>query len=293
MYAPSFRYHSPRTVSEAAKLLLEHKENAKILSGGMSLIPLMKMRLVSITHIVDIGKISEIKGISVDGGTVTIGASTTHHEIETSDLIRKNVPLMSEVASWIGDPQVRNRGTIGGALSHADPSGDWGACLIALKGSILASDGENEREIKSDDLFTDIFETSMNEGEILTKVKVRVSTGKGNGFAYLDMERKAGDFATVGVAVQIRIDEAGVCEDIGIGLTSLGRTSLRASRAEDFLKGKRISGSILEEASRMASEDADPSDDPLRGSAEFKREMCKVFAGRALKLAFERAGGVS
>lgn len=292
MYAANFRYHSPKTVSEAAELLQEHKENAKILSGGMSLIPMMKMRLMSIAHIIDVCKIDEMKGIAADGGKVTIGASTTHHEMETSETIGKNAPLMAEVASWIGDPQVRNRGTIGGALSHADPSGDWGACLLALRGSVVASDGKGERTILSDELFTDMFETSLKTGEILTKVIVPVSTGKGTGFSYLDMERKAGDFATVGVAVQMTIDSNGVCQDIGIGLTALGSTPLRATKAENFLKGKKLDSKIVSEAARLAAEDTDPSDDPLRGSAEFKKEMCEVYARRTLRTAYERAGGV-
>ncbi len=291
MYSANFRYYSPKTVSEAAKLLKEHGEGAKILAGGMSLVPMMKMRLMPITHIVDVGKISEMKGISANGGSVVIGASTTHHEIESSELIRKNVPLMAEVASWIGDPQVRNRGTIGGSLSHADPSGDWGAGLIALKGTVTASNGEKERAISSGDLFVDMFETSLKEGEILTKITVPSASGSGSGFAYMNMERKAGDFSTVGVAVQMSIDGSGSCKDVGIGLTALGRTPLRAKKAEEYLKGKKLDSASMEEASRLVADDTDPSDDPLRGSAEFKKEMCSVYARRAIHTAFERAGG--
>ena len=293
MYSANFRYYSPKTVSEAAKLLKEHGDGAKILAGGMSLVPMMKMRLMSISHIVDVGRIGEMKGISVDGGAVSIGASTTHHEIESSELVRKNVPLMAEVASWIGDPQVRNRGTIGGSLSHADPSGDWGAGLIALRGNVTASNGENERNISADELFVDMFETSLKDGEILTKIVVPSTSGKGSGFSYMNMERKAGDFSTVGVAVQMAVDGNGVCQEIGIGLTALGRTPLRAKKAENYLKGKKVDNDVIKEASRLAAEDTDPSDDPLRGSAEFKKEMCSVYARRAIKTAFERAGGAS
>lgn len=292
MYAANFRYYSPRTVSEATGLLKEYRDDAKILAGGMSLIPMMKMRLLSVSHIVDIGRIESLKGITTGGGMVRIGSATTHHTLEISDDIRKNVPLMSEVASWIGDPQVRNRGTIGGALSHADPSGDWGACIIALKGRMHVSDGEKEREIPADDYFVDLFETSIKDGELLTAVSVPVYSGKGNGFSYMKMERKAGDFATVGVAAQVTLDSEGKCSYAGIGLTALGSKSLRALKAENSLVGRAPDASALDRAARLAVEDTDPADDILRGSAEFKKAMCEVYTRRALRTAFERAGGV-
>lgn len=292
MYSAGFKYYSPRTVPEAARLLQEHGDGARILSGGMSLIPMMKMRLVSVTHIVDVAGIEAMKGISESGNDVVIGALTTHHTIEVSDVIRKKAPLMSETASWIGDPQVRNKGTIGGSLSHADPSGDWGAAFIALKGAVIADDGEKERSITSDDLFVDMFETSLKEGEILTKVAVPASSGKGKGFSYMNLERKAGDFATVGVAVQLTIDNSRQCLEVGIGLTSLGSTPLRAVKAENYLKGKKIDEMVIKQAASLSVEDTDPTDDPLRGSAEFKKAMCEVYTTRALKTAFERAGGV-
>ncbi len=291
MYSANFSYHSPKSVSEAAKLLKEFGPDAKILSGGMSLIPLMKMRVVPIRHIIDIGKISDLKGIEDHGNTIKIGGATRHHDLEMSDAIRRKVPLMSETASWIGDPQVRNRGTIGGALSHADPSGDWGSCLLALRGKVIVSNGASEREIGADDLFVDIFETSIKETEILTSITVPSYEGKGQGFSYLKMERKAGDFATVGAAVQITLDPTGVCKYVGIGLTSLGPKPLRAKKGEEVLKGKKVTHELIAEASAASADDSNPNDDPLRASAEFKKYLCGVYTKRALETALERAGG--
>lgn len=291
MYSANFKYYSPRTVAEAVKLLQEHGEEARILAGGMSLIPMMKMRLVSVNHLIDIGKIDSMKGIAENGSDIVIGGATTHHAIETSPLIQKEVPLMSEVASWIGDPQVRNKGTIGGSLSHADPSGDWGACIIALKGKIMVSNGEKERAIDSDDFFVDMYETSIKAGEILTRVSVPAKSGKGHGFSYMNMERKAGDFATVGVATQLELDDKGNCSSAGIGLTAVGRTPMRASEAEEFLLGKKVGIDGINEAAKLAVKSTDPTDDPLRGSAEFKKAMCEVYTRRSLRTAFERAGG--
>lgn len=290
MYAANFKYYAPETVLDAAKLLREHGNEAKILAGGMSLLPLLKMRIISVAHVVDIGKIDSLKGISEEGQKLRIGAGTTHHAIETSDVIRRKAPLLSEVASWIGDPQVRNRGTIGGALSHADPSGDWGSAVLAMGGTLEVSDGEKQRSIPSDEFFVDLFETSIGESEILTSVTVPEHTGRGSGFSYMKMERKAGDFATVGVAVQLKINNQGNCEQAGIGLTAMGAVPLRARKAETILKGKKMDGNLIDEAARAAVEDTDPSDDTLRGSAEFKKDMCEVFTRRALKTAFERAG---
>lgn len=291
MYAANFRYYSPETVSDAAEILKEHGESARILAGGMSLIPMMKMRLMPAGHIVDLGRISELKGITENGQNLRIGAVTTHHAIETSDMVKKQVPLLSEVASWIGDPQVRNRGTIGGALSHADPSGDWGAALLALKGKVELSDGKSKRIVEGEDFFVDLFETSMKPGEILTSVLFQKYSGDGSGFSYMKMERKAGDFATVGVAAQILLDKAGNCTYAGIGLTAMGRTPVRAAKSENHLRGKKPDDSVIDEAAEKAVEDSDPSDDTLRGSAEFKRDMCRVFAKRAIRTAVERAGG--
>lgn len=291
MYAANFKYYSPKTVPEAVQILKEHGDSAKVLAGGMSLIPLMKMRLFTVSHIVDLGRVKDLKGIAEEDQYIRIGAVTTHHEIESSEIIKKHAPLMSEVATWIGDPQVRNRGTIGGSLSHADPSGDWGSALLALRGRVELNDGQSKREIHADSLFVDLFETSIKPGEILTSVIVPKYHGRGSGFSYMKMERKAGDFATVGVAAHILLDEGGKCTYAGIGLTAMGSTSIRAKKAEEHLKGKKPDASLIEEAAQKAVEDSDPSDDALRGSAEFKKEMCRVFANRAIRTAVERAGG--
>lgn len=258
----------------------------------MSLIPLMKLRLASPGLVVDIGSLRELDSIRQsddDEGRATlhIGALTTHHEIEASRLVRRAAPLLAEVASSIGDPQVRNRGTIGGALAHSDPSGDWGAAITAMRGRVAMRGVSGEREVGVDEFILDTFATALRDDEILTGVSVQVPP-RGSGSSYMKLERKAGDFATVGVAVQLSIDGER-CSYAGIGLAALGAKSLRARGAEACLLGERLTRDAISEASRSAREECSPSDDPLRGTAEYKREMAEVFTRRAIEAAASRA----
>jgi aerobic carbon-monoxide dehydrogenase medium subunit len=252
------------------------------------------MRLASPAYIVDINRVEGLDYIreSEDGGSLLIGSLTRHHSLESSPLVRRRAPLLSEAASLIGDSQVRNQGTIGGTLAHSDPSGDLGAAVLALRGAVDVSGPSGERRITIDELLVDTFTTSLREDELITRVSVPLQ-GKGrSGGAYLKLERKAGDFATVGVAAQLSLDGVdGPCTYAGIGLTALGPKNLRAADAERALVGRRLTKDAVAEAASAAAKECSPSDDPLRGSASYKREMAAVFTRRALERALMRARG--
>jgi aerobic carbon-monoxide dehydrogenase medium subunit len=295
MLPRSFQYFAPASLEEAARLLKEHQGDAKVLAGGMSLIPLMKLRLASPGYVVDINRVEGLEYIkeSEDGSSLLIGSLTTHHAVESSPLARRRVPLLSEAAGSIGDPQVRNLGTVGGALAHSDPSGDWGAAILAVRGSIHVLGPSGERTIPIDDFLVDTFTTALKEDELITQVSVPLPPESRSGGAYLKLERKAGDFATVGVAVQLTLEasERGsyYCTYAGIGLTALGAKNLRARGAEARLLGRKLTEEAIAESSSAAAKECEPTDDPLRGSAKYKREMAALFTRRALELAAARA----
>jgi carbon-monoxide dehydrogenase medium subunit len=285
-----FVYFCPSTESEALALLKDYKGEAKILAGGMSLIPLMKLRLVSPNYIIDINRIENLSYIKQEGDKIKIGALTRYHDIEKSDFLKRIFPILCETASWIGDPQVRNMGTIGGSLSHADPSGDMGSCIIALRGELVIKSENKERTISIDNFFLDTFTTALQPDEMLKEIIINVPKERSGG-AYLKLERRAGDFAIAAVAAQISLDPKGICTYAGIGLTAVGPTNLRAKKAEEFLLGKELNDKVIEEAAEIAASESKPMDDPLRGSAEYKRAMVKVLTKRALKVALNRARG--
>jgi len=296
MLPRSFQYFAPNTVEEALSLLGEHEGDVKILAGGMSLIPLMKLRLASPGYVVDINRVRGLEYIkeSEDGKTLIIGSLTRHHALESSTLTKKRVPLLSEAAGSIGDPQVRNLGTIGGALAHSDPSGDWGAAILALRGEVTAVGPSGERSIAIDDFLVDTFTCALKDGELISQVSVPVPSGGRSGGAYLKLERKAGDFATVGVAAQLALEEKDGgyrCTYAGIGLAALGPKSLRASKAEECLVGRRLTEDAIAEAASAAAKECAPANDPLRGTAKYKREMAGLFTRRALAAAAARAKG--
>ncbi len=287
MIPRSFEYVAPTTLQEALAYLDKYGSDSKILAGGQSLIPIMKLRLASPKYLIDINRISWLDYIREEGGSMKIGAVTRHHTVETSSLLWHRAEILPETASMIGDPQVRNNGTIGGSLVHADPSADWGAVIIALGSSLKLSSSSGERLVRSDDFFVDSLTSAVRANEILTEISFQVS--KVSGGSYAKLERKSGDFATVGVAAQLSLDASGVCESVGIGLSSVAPTNIRASKAEAVLKGNEPTKIRIAEAARAAADECKPSDDPLRGSAEYKRAMVRVFAERALNRAVERA----
>jgi len=290
MVPRTFQYVAPSTVGETVALLKKYGRDAKILAGGMSLVPVMKLRLASPAYIIDINRLTGLQYLKESGGKLLIGALTRHHELETSRLVHEKAPLLGETAFWIGDPQVRNRGTIGGSLTHSDPSGDWGATILAMRSEMKIKGPSRERTVKSDDFFLDTFTTVVKPTELLTEISVPIPPSRSGG-AYQKLERKAGDFATVGVAVQLTIDSKDNARRVGIGLTALGPTNLRGKKAEAALMGRVVNDRTIDEAAAAASEDAQPMSDPLRASVEYRREMARVFTKRALLVALSRAKG--
>jgi len=290
MYPASFEYVSPKSLDEALSFLESHLDSSKVLAGGHSLIPLMKLRVVRPAYVIDIAKIPGLSYIKEEADEIRIGALTTYYEIETSDIVKRYLQALAEGVSQVADPQVRNWGTLGGSLCHCDPAGDAGSCVLALRGRMVVQSKSGKRVIESDEWFVDTFQSALKPNEILTEIVFPKIKGKNAG-AYLKLERRAGDYAIAAVAVQISLDSSGVCSYAGIGLTAVGNTNLRAKKAEQTILGKTLDDKVIEEAAQAASEECKPVDDPLRGSAEYKRAMVKVLTKRALKRALERAKG--
>jgi carbon-monoxide dehydrogenase medium subunit len=288
MIAQSFQYESPTTLSEAIALLNEHGDEAKVLSGGHSLIPMMKLRFATPAILIDINRIPGLSDIveNVDG-TIRIGSLVRESQLEHSELLGRHFPIFKDVTKLIADPQVRNMGTLGGNLAHGDAANDHPAVMIALRASVIITGAEGEREVPIDEFFYGFYMTAIQQGEILTEIRLPVPP-KGTGNAYHKLERKVGDYATAGVAVQITMDESGVVTAAGIGLTNVNPVPLRAVRSEEALIGKPLSDETIELAARFASEDCSPSAD-LRGSEEYKRHVTGVLVKRMIKKAAERA----
>jgi carbon-monoxide dehydrogenase medium subunit len=286
MIAQQFNYESPGTLAEAISLLQKHGEEAKILSGGHSLIPMMKLRFASPEYLIDINNIPGLAYIKEEAGVVKIGALTREVELEHSDLLRKHFPIFPDVTKQIADPQVRNRGTIGGNLAHGDAANDHPAVMLALNATVIATGPDGVRSIPIDEFFFGFYQTALQHGDILTEIQIPVPP-KGTGSAYHKLERKVGDYATAGCAVQITVDAKGVCTAAGIGLTNVNPTPLRAVRSEQALIGKPVTDATIAEAAKFASEDCSPSSD-LRGSEEYKRHCVAVLIKRMVKQAQER-----
>ncbi len=284
MHPKSFEYHAPKSVEEASLLAEKYGMDAKFLAGGQSLIPLMKLRLVSPSHLIDLGRIPGLSYIKDEGNGLAIGAMTRIAEVARSDLVRKQCPILNQCAQVIADPLVRNMGTIGGNLSHADPTNDMPAVAVATGASIVVSSGLGSRVIRANDFFVDTFTTSLKGGEIL--VEVKIPTGPTKRGAYLKLERQSGDFGIVGVAAILEVSD-GRCTSAGIALTGVGPTVVRAGRAEGILKETTLADKTIDEASRVAAEEASPYSD-LRGTAEYKRKMVEVMTGRAIRTAVGR-----
>ena len=288
MIPQSFEYLRPESIPEAIALLQQHGEAAKILSGGQSLIPMMKIRLARPEYIIDINRVAGLQYIKEEGGFLKIGGLTREADLETSNLIQSKYPIILDTAALIADPQVRNMATIGGNLAHGDPANDHPATLLALRAQIVAVGPGGERIIPIGDFFQSLFTTALEHSEILTEIRVPIPP-PGSAGAYFKLERKVGDFATVGVAAQLTVDSARICRGAGIGLTNVGPTPLKADRAENFLLGKTIDEPTIRHTAQLAAEDSRPSSD-LRGPADYKVSMVKELTRRALNRALERAG---
>jgi carbon-monoxide dehydrogenase medium subunit len=287
MIPQSFEYLCPETIPEAIALLQEHGDGAKILSGGQSLIPMMKVRLARPEYLIDINQIAGLQYIKEEGGFLKIGGLTREADLEASEVIQSKYPIIQDTAAMIADPLVRNMATVGGNLAHGDPGNDHPATMLALDAEVICVGPRGERAIPVKDFFVSLFTTQLEHGEILTEIRIPIPPA-GSGGAYFKLERKVGDFATVGVAAQITVDGSGICRGAGIGLTNVGPTPIKANRAEDFLIGKTIDESQINQAAQMAAADAQPSSD-LRGPAEYKSSMVKELTKRALTRAHERA----
>ncbi len=289
MIPSAFDYHAPGTLEEAIALLQQHGEEAKVLSGGQSLLPLLKLRLGFSTQLVDIGRVPGLAYIKEEDGLLKIGGATLEAALERSDLIKSKYPIRHDTAVVIADPLVRNRATVGGNLAHGDPANDHPATMLALGAEIVATGSKGERTIPIDEFFTGLFTTALSQDEILTEIRIPIPLAKSGG-AYMKLERKVGDFATAAAAAQVTLGNGGEIERVGIGLTSVGPTPIKAKEAEGFLQGKRPDAGTIAEAARLAAGATSPTAD-RRGSVEYKREMSRVLTGRALTKALERAGG--
>ncbi len=289
MIPAAFDYHSPGTLAEAIELLGRYGEDAKVLSGGQSLLPLLKLRLGSAGHLVDIGRVPGLEYIREEGGYLKIGGRTRESAIEASELVRRKYPILADTAAVIADPLVRNLATVGGNLAHGDPANDHPATMLALRAEVVATGPKGQRTIPIDGFFTGLFSTALSPGEILTEIRIPVPPARSGG-AYVKLERKVGDFATAAAAAQVTLGGGGQIERAGLGLTNAGPTPIRAQAAEQFLKGKKADASAIAEASRLAAQAASPSPD-RRGAVEYKKEMARVLTARALARAVARAQG--
>jgi carbon-monoxide dehydrogenase medium subunit len=289
MIPRSFEYSSPSTLNEAISLLQQLGPDAKILSGGQSLIPMMKLRLASPSHIIDINRIPGLDYITENAGVLRIGALVRESDLEQSELVRSRFPIVVDTASVIADPLVRNQATVCGNLAHGDPANDHPATMLALGASVVAIGPRGEREIPVESFFPGLFTTALQPDEILKEIRIPIPPPSSGG-AYLKIERKVGDFATAGVAVQLTLDGRGACSRAGIGLTNVGFTPLKAAKAEAFVTGKALDDATIKQASELAAGDSQPVDD-IRGSADYKRDLVRVLTARAIKRAISRAKG--
>src|SRR5579883_968406 len=286
----SFDYVMASSVPEAIALLEQHGEDAKILAGGHSLIPLLRFRLAAPSVLIDINRITGLEYIREADGALHIGALTREAELDQSPLIRSRYPILLDTASVVADPVVRNWATVGGNLAHADPANDHPATMLALNASLVAAGPGGERVIPITEFFTDsIFETTLRPNEILTEIRVPAPTGRSGG-AYFKLERKVGDYAIAGVAAYVTLDSNGVVTYAGIGLTNVGPHPIKAGAAEQALLGKPLTDASINQAADLAAAASQPTSDS-RGPAEYKRSMVRTLSARALRKALARATG--
>jgi aerobic carbon-monoxide dehydrogenase medium subunit len=286
MYPAAFEYHTPGSVQEALGLLGK-LDDAKILAGGHSLVPMMKLRLAQPKHLIDLRKVPGLNTIKEDGAMIAIGAMTTHWEVESSKLLQAKCAVVSDTAKIIGDPAVRNKGTIGGSLAHADPAADMPATVIALGAEFVCQGGKGKRTVKVDDWFQGLMATALGEDELLVEIRVP-ALAAGTGSAYMKFAHPASRFAIVGAAAVITVDKQGTCTKAGVGITGAGTKAVRAKGVEAGLVGKRLDAATIEAAAQKAADGVDVQAD-LQGSVEYKSHLCRVFARRAVEAALKKA----
>lgn len=283
MIPAQFDYARAQTLDEALNLLAQN-EDAKILAGGHSLIPAMKLRLTQPPLLIDIGRIKDLSYIREEDGQIRIGAMTTHYQIESSDLLKKICPLLPECASHIGDLQVRNKGTIGGSLAHSDPAADWPAAILALNAELVAVSKNGERTIKADDFFVDLLTTALEPGEILREIRVNKN---GTHHAYVKMPHPASGFAVVGVAANLIMNGSNECQSASIGITGVSSKAYRASAVESALNGASLNDETIQSAAAHATDGEDLNGD-LFASADYRRHLAEVYTKRAIAAATKR-----
>ncbi|HEY5676856.1 MAG TPA: xanthine dehydrogenase family protein subunit M [Myxococcales bacterium] len=289
MIPPAFDYHAPTSLSEAVALLTRYRDTAKVLSGGQSLLPMLKLRLAQSEHLVDIGRIPGLEYVEEKGGQLRIGGATREAVLERSEVVRTRYPILLDTARVIADPLVRNRATVGGNLAHGDPANDHPATMIALGAQVVVVGPKGERVVSIDDFFQGLYATALEPDEILTEIRIPAPPPRSGG-AYAKLERKVGDFATAAAAAQLSLSPSGAVEKVRIALTNMGPTPVRAAEAEGRLAGRAPDAAALAEAARLAAQAASPKAD-RRGDVEYKREMARVMTRRALEAALARAGG--
>jgi carbon-monoxide dehydrogenase medium subunit len=289
MFPASFGYVAAHSVEEALQLLTRHGEEAKLLAGGHSLIPAMKLRLASPRTLIDLGTIPGLRGVRIDGDTLVIGALTVHADVAASDLVRQRLPGLAEAASVIGDVQVRNRGTIGGSVAHADPAADLPVILTALNAAFVLQSMSGRRTVGADDFFTDFYTTAMTAHEVLTEIRIPLPAAR-SGTAYVKLPHPASGYVVVSAGVLITRQASGSCASARVALGGLGSGPIRARGTETELQGKSLTSEVIAAAAAKAAENADPADDTY-ASAEYKRHVAAVYARRAIQIAAERAVG--
>src|ERR1051325_50089 len=286
MFPNKFGYLAPRSVDEAIQLLVNHGEDAKLLAGGHSLIPAMKLRLASPRYLIDLGQVPGLSGIRIEGNEMVIGALTVHADILTSEIIHQRVPGLSDAARVRGDFQVRNRGTVGGSLAHADPGADFPVMLTALNASAIARSPSGERSISLNDFFVDFYTTVLEQNEILTAIRVPLPGAK-SGTAYKKSANPASGYVVVSAGVVLTRDSAGNCASARIVMGGLGSGPFRATATEQALAGRALTAENIAAAAQKAADGSDPQDD-LYASVDYKRQLAMVMAERAIELAVER-----
>jgi aerobic carbon-monoxide dehydrogenase medium subunit len=287
MLPASFGYVAARSVEEALQLLTQHGDDAKLLAGGHSLIPAMKLRLASPRYLIDLGSVPGLRGVRIDGESLAIGALTVHADIAASDLVRKQLPGLADAASMIGDVQVRNRGTVGGSVAHADPAADLPVILTALNASFVLQSASGNRTVGTQDFFIDFYTTTIAANEVLTEIRVPLPPS-GAGTAYAKLPHPASGYVVVSAGVLIHRQPSGQCESARIAIGGMGGNPIRATAMEAALQGEPLTPEVIARAAAKAADGTDPDDDSY-ASADYKRQVATVYARRAIEAAVERA----
>lgn len=287
MIPVQFDYEAPATLEEAISLLALHQDDAKVLAGGHSLIPAMKLRLAQPQLLIDLGRIKDLSYIREEGEQIRIGAMSTHYQLESSALLKQICPLLPECAAHIGDVQVRNKGTIGGSLAHADPAGDWPAAIIALGAELIVTGASGDKSINAADFFVDLLTTALLPGEILREIRIKKPTGR-FGHSYQKVRHPASGFAVVGVAATLSLAADGTCETAGVGVTGVASKAFRASGVESALTGRTLNEQSISAAASKVCDGVDANSD-LYASEEYRRHLAKVYTQRAINAAVTHA----